>query len=176
MRIIAGKLGGRQFNSPRSHRTHPMADKVRGALFNTLGDISGLTVLDAFAGTGALCYEAISRGAASALAIETDKSAQRTILENVSQLGLQDRVRLIKGSCSGWSRRYRSLQFDLVLIDPPFDDFVQMNAIDKLVKHVRRPDGLYVLNWPGRQEVPVLQGLEQIDLKNYGDCQLIFYR
>jgi 16S rRNA (guanine966-N2)-methyltransferase len=176
MRIIAGKLGGRQFNSPKSHRTHPMADKVRGALFNTLGDIKGLTVLDAFAGTGALSYEALSRGASSAVVIETDKLAQRTIAENVSLLGLGERIKLIKGSCVGWGRRYRSEQFDLVLVDPPFDDFVQMAAIDKLTRHVRRPDGLYVLNWPGRLEAPVLKDFTLLETKGYGDTQLLFYR
>ena len=72
MRIIAGYLGGRQFNSPRSNRTHPMSDKARGGLFNALGDISGLTVLDAFAGSGALSFEAISRGAESVIAVDID--------------------------------------------------------------------------------------------------------
>ena len=69
MRVIAGRLGGRLFDSPHTRRTHPMSDKARGALFNMLGDIEGMHVLDPFAGTGALSFEAISRGAASALAI-----------------------------------------------------------------------------------------------------------
>jgi 16S rRNA (guanine(966)-N(2))-methyltransferase RsmD len=76
MRIIAGTLGGRTFESPHGRRTHPMSDKVRGSLFNTLGDIDGLTILDAFAGSGALAFEAISRGAEHVLAIEIDNRAQ----------------------------------------------------------------------------------------------------
>src|SRR3954464_3149409 len=98
MRIIAGRLGGRQFNSPKGHRTHPMSEKGRGALFNALGDISGLTVLDAFAGSGALSFEAISRRAASVLAIDSDKNAQRAIAENIASLGLSRQVKLIKTS------------------------------------------------------------------------------
>jgi len=70
VRIIAGYLSGRQFNSPRSNRTHPMSDKARGGLFNSLGDISGLSLLDAFAGSGALSFEAISRGTASSVAVD----------------------------------------------------------------------------------------------------------
>ncbi|MCA9330109.1 RsmD family RNA methyltransferase, partial [Candidatus Saccharibacteria bacterium] len=63
MRIISGKLGSRQFIAPKGFATHPMGDRVRTALFNTLGDIVGLTVLDAFGGSGAISFEAISRGA-----------------------------------------------------------------------------------------------------------------
>ena len=66
MRIIAGSLGGRVFKAPSGHRTHPMSEKIRGAIFNALGDISDLTVLDAFTGSGALCFEAVSRGVANA--------------------------------------------------------------------------------------------------------------
>jgi 16S rRNA (guanine966-N2)-methyltransferase len=84
MRIIAGRLGGRHFASPQGRRTHPMSDKMRGALFNALGDIDGLSVLDAFAGSGALAFEAVSRGAGHAVAIDVDKSAQRAIAENIS--------------------------------------------------------------------------------------------
>nr|MBP9820948.1 RsmD family RNA methyltransferase [Candidatus Saccharibacteria bacterium] len=60
MRIIAGFLGGRLIESPHNNKTHPMSEKMRGALFNSLGDINGLTFLDAFAGTGACGFEAIS--------------------------------------------------------------------------------------------------------------------
>src|SRR5438445_6894886 len=102
MRIIAGRLGGRQFASPRGHRTHPMSDKMRGALFNALGDLSGLTVLDAFAGSGALAFEAVSRGAQHVVAIDVDKSAQRTIAKNITALGLADRVKLVRASAGAW--------------------------------------------------------------------------
>ena len=86
MRIIAGELRGRQFNSPKGHRTHPMGDRVRTALFNTLGDISDLTILDAFAGSGALTFEAISRGAKSAVTLEIDYDAYEVIQQNAEDL------------------------------------------------------------------------------------------
>jgi 16S rRNA (guanine966-N2)-methyltransferase len=75
VRIIAGSLKGRTFSEPHGHRTHPMSEKVRGALFNALGDIEGLTFLDAFAGSGALSFEAASRGAKSVIAIDKDGPA-----------------------------------------------------------------------------------------------------
>ncbi len=56
MRVISGFLGGRNFESPHGHRTHPMSEKVRGAIFGALGDIKGLTVLDAFSGSGRISY------------------------------------------------------------------------------------------------------------------------
>lgn len=175
MRIIAGALGGRSFDSPRSHRTHPMSDRVRGALFNTLGDIRGLTVLDAFAGSGALAFEALSRGASSALLIESDRPAQTTLERNIETLELQDRATLVKANCSSWSRHNPKDYFDLVLLDPPYDH-IQWDALDKMMTHPKKPNGLVVLSWPGKFETPKFNGLAVVDQKRYGDAQLIFYR
>ena len=102
MRIIAGQLKGNMFASPHGNRTHPMSDKVRGALFNALGDIEGLTVLDAFAGSGALAFEALSRGAASATLLKKDKPAQRAISENIVTLNVEKRTKLIRASANAW--------------------------------------------------------------------------
>ena len=92
MRIVSGQLKGQQFQSPHGHRTHPMAEKVRGALFNILGDIEGLTFLDAFAGSGALAFEAASRAAASVTAIDKDSSAHQIIEHNLKDLHLEKTV------------------------------------------------------------------------------------
>src|SRR5258708_5562120 len=102
MRIIAGNLKGRVFGSPHGHRTHPMSENIRGALFNALGELGGLNVLDAFAGSGALGFEALSRGAKSAVLVEADRLAQKTIAENIQTLGLETRAKLVKASASAW--------------------------------------------------------------------------
>src|SRR4051794_1002965 len=102
MRIIAGTLKGRIFQESHGHRTHPMSDKVRGALFNTLGDIEGLTFLDAFAGSGALSFEAASRGAKNVIAIDKDSSAHFVIEKNVKELGLQKHVHVSRANTGGW--------------------------------------------------------------------------
>src|SRR5579859_2605387 len=119
MRIIAGRLGGRTIASPRTNRTHPMSDKVRGALFNTLGDLSGLTMLDAYAGSGACSIEAVSRGADKVLAIDVDPAAIKTIAENVRALDLSDSISIKLANISGWSRNHAADQYDIVLADPP---------------------------------------------------------
>lgn len=174
MRIIAGILGGRQFGSPHGNHTHPMSDKMRGALFNMLGDIHGLTVLDAFAGSGALSFEAVSRGAASALALDNDKPAQRTIAENVQALGLIKQIRLIGANVSSWSDNNPTAQFNLVLCDPPYDK-LQLSLLQKLTRHLA-PHGVYVLSWPGKLTPPEFHGLHQVAHKTYGDSQLVFFQ
>jgi len=172
MRIIAGSLGGRRFASPHGHRTHPMSDKMRGALFNALGDIEGLTVLDAFAGSGALSYEAVSRGAAKATAIEIDATAQRTIAENIHSLHITGKVKLIRASASGWLNT-NDESFDIVIADPPYDK-VQLDLLKRLARRVK-PEGLFVLSLPPGVN-PEIDGFKQLSVKDYGDGQLIFYR
>ena len=175
MRIVAGELGGRFFNGPDSTATHPMAERVRGALFNSLGHIRGMTVLDAFAGSGALAFEAVSRGAASAVVIERDKRAQKIIAQNITMLGLENRVKLIRASASSWSETNQDVQFDLVLCDPPYHD-LQLSTVSKLIYHVK-PNGLMVLSYPGRESAPTVNGVVVVDKsKSYGDAALAYYR
>lgn len=174
MRVIAGTLGGRVFDSPHGHRTHPMSDKIRGALFNILGDISGLTVFDAFAGSGALSIEAISRGAASALAIDIDKEAYETIQRNVEALKLEDRITVMRKNVAGWSRNNQHKQFDIVIADPPYND-IRPTLLQKLIPQVS-PGGTFVLSWPGNEPVRKFEGVEVLTNKTYGDAQLVFYK
>lgn len=174
MRIIAGKLGGRVFTSPGTQRTHPMSDRVRGALFNTLGDIAGLTVLDAFAGSGALSLEAISRGAIHATAIDIDKKATETTKQNAAELGITDQVKVIRANASGWSDNNPDTTFDIVLVAPPYDN-LQLALVAKLTRHVTT-SGTFVLDWPGKQRALQFEGFEQTTQKAYGDAQLVFYR
>jgi 16S rRNA (guanine966-N2)-methyltransferase len=175
MRIIAGKLGGRQFNSPHSNSTHPMGDKIRGALFNILGDISGLTVLDAFAGTGAVGFEALSRDAAHVVAIDSDRSAQKTIAENCKTLGLESQIQVVGTTASNWLKiTDPSHTFDLVILDPPYG-LLQRETLKQLAQRVN-DDGLLIVSWP-IAEVPMeFCGFTHIERRTYGDAQLIFYR
>ncbi|HEX5447961.1 MAG TPA: 16S rRNA (guanine(966)-N(2))-methyltransferase RsmD [Candidatus Saccharimonadales bacterium] len=175
MRIIAGNLKGREFKSPRGHKTHPMSEKVRGALFNVLGDIEGLTILDAFTGSGALAFEAASRGAGSVAAIEKDRSAHTVAVENVKSLGLGATVKVVRANAAGWSIHNLEKKFDVVLLDPPFED-LQANLLATLVKRHVKPEGLAVLNYPGHQKAPAFYKTKQVIAKNYGDTQLVFYR
>lgn len=174
MRVISGWLGGRIFDSPRGHRTHPMSEKTRGALFGALGDIKGLTVFDPFGGSGALAIEAVSRGAKSAVAVDVDKAAHTVITQNIEKLEIKDRVEAIRANASAWSNRHPDQQFDLVLLDPPFDA-IDYRIIRKLVRHVAA-NGVLVLNLPGKHEALTFGDLKIVQAKHYGDSQLIFYR
>lgn len=174
MRVIAGRLGGRNFDSPHTQRTHPMSDKVRGALFNALGDLGGLRVLDAFSGSGACALEAVSRGAEAVLAIDIDPEAVKTIAANVRQLDLEDTITVRRKNISGWSRNHQDTTYDIVLADPPYTD-IRPDVLERLTAHVA-PGGLLVLSWPGGEPVRPFSGLDIISHKTYGDAQLVFYR
>lgn len=173
MRIIAGTLGGRTFDSPRGHRTHPMSDKIRGALFNMLGDITGLHIADLYSGSGAISLEAISRGAASSVAIEADKVAYATITANIEALGLDEQIKSHKMFVHSWLNRTNS-QFDIVIADPPYDDLVY-KTLDKL-HEVVIDNGILVYSLPPTARLILPKGLELLAEKSYGDAKLAFYR
>lgn len=174
MRIISGTLGGRTFEAPKGNKTHPMSDKVRGALFNAMGDLSDLTVLDAFGGSGALGLEAISRGAAQATIIESDRSAQTTIAKNIEVLGLGDRLQLRRMNIMKWLEENVDGRYHVILADPPYDH-LQLETINLLPKRLKQ-FGVFVVSWPGKSTAPVLDGLQQVSQKSYGDAQLVFYK
>lgn len=174
MRIIAGLLRGRQFKSPPGRRSHPMSEKMRGALFNVLGDIAGLRVLDAYSGSGAVSFEAASRGAKHVWAIEKSVLAYRTIKKNIESLNLEGIVRVSRANASTWSSNNTGLQFDIVVCDPPYDA-IRTDSLSTLTNHVS-PNGVFVLSWPGSEEAPVLANLAQIKLNHFGDSQLVFYK
>lgn len=174
MRIIAGYLGGRVFDAPSGHRTKPMSSKMVGAIFNALGDVEGLTVLDPFAGSGALSFEAVSRGAKSAIAIDIDKGAISQIVNSANLLGISDKVKAIRANASGWSENNPDKLFDLVLCDPPYDD-IQTKLLVKLSKHVSS-GGLFILSLPPRFEINLPDHFKLLAKKDYGDSSLLIYR
>lgn len=174
MRIIAGSLGGRTFESPGSAKTHPMSDKARGALFNVLGDIQDLTFLDAFAGSGALSFEAASRGAHSVVAIDNDRAAQKVIADNLVALGLEKQIKLVRASANAWLQTNPTAMFDIVLCDPPYDN-LQPHLLELLGRRVE-DDGLLVLSWPSEQPPPEIEDLRQIEHRQYAGASLVFYR
>ncbi len=120
MRVVAGELRGRRLVAPPGSGTRPTADRVREALFSILGDVSGLRVLDLYAGSGALGIEALSRGAAHAEFVDSSRDAVGAIRRNLSQLALdapvhrRDALAYLAGAAAG-------APFDLVFLDPPYD-------------------------------------------------------
>ena len=123
MRIVAGRLGGRRLKSPPAD-VRPTSDRVREALFSTLGPIEGLTVLDLFAGSGALSIEALSRGATSAVLVEGDRRTAALVQENLDELGIGDEARLVRGDALREAGKLAAAgeSFDLVFLDAPYAD------------------------------------------------------
>jgi 16S rRNA (guanine966-N2)-methyltransferase len=115
---VAGEFRGRRLRAPRGRRTRPTADRVREALFSMLGDVSGMRALDLYAGSGALGIEALSRGAASAVFVESDAGAAAVIERNLASLGLAERV--VRGDALRFLAGAEG-PFDLVFCDPPYD-------------------------------------------------------
>ncbi|HET7630449.1 MAG TPA: 16S rRNA (guanine(966)-N(2))-methyltransferase RsmD [Candidatus Saccharimonadales bacterium] len=174
IRLITGAYGGRFLDAPKSSRTHPMSERVRASLFNQLGDLAGKTILDAFAGTGALGLEALSRGADSAVLIERDKLAQKVLAGNIDSLAAGDRAKLIRSSVSAWTDTAKDQKFDLIFADPPYHD-LQLSTVAKLVNYLQA-NGLMILSFPGRESAPTVNGVVVVDNRSYGDAALAFYR
>ena len=152
-----------------------MSEKFRGALFNVLGDIEGLEILDAFAGSGALSFEAASRGARHIVAVDKDRAAHSSLDRNLAELGLSAQVDAVRANTGGWSIHNMERRFDIVFLDPPYDE-LQTDLLQTLIKRHVKSGGLAVLSWPGKTDLPELEGVEVVSDKNYGDAQLVFYR
>jgi len=171
MRIISGVLGGRIFDST-AKVTHPMSEKMRCAIFSSLGDIMGLTILDVCSGSGAISFEAISRGAKKAVAIESNKKAQGDISLNIKKLGLVDKVKLISANFYSW-QQYNQDKFNIVGVDPPYND-PQIYQIAFLESKLESK-GILILSLPPESELPEFKELNKISEKKYGDSKLVFY-
>lgn len=175
VRLIAGQYGGRVIASPATKRTHPMGERIRGALFNIIGtNIEDAVVLDAFAGTGALGFEALSRGARHVTFIERDRVAQKVLAENAQKLHVNEKVKVITTSVANWMETNSQQRFDLIFCDPPYHN-PQFSTVARLFGYLN-PNGLMVLSHSGRSETPTANGVVVVDNRSYGDAVLTFYR
>ena len=175
IRIISGQFGGRKIEAPDNSRTHPMGERVRNALFNSISnEISGARVLDAFAGTGSIGIEALSRGAHSAVFVERDRIAQKILAKNINALGLEERSSVVRTSVYNWLATKSPENFDIIFVDPPYHD-PQLSTVAKLFG-LLKPGALMVLSHIGRCEVPSQNGIVVVDNRSYGNAHLTFYR
>ena len=134
MRIIAGAWRGRAIVAPKGEATRPTADRTREALFSMLtsrlGDFEGLSVVDLFAGSGALGLEALSRGAESCLFVEHDKPALDALRANIVKLGAKADVRAQSVLTLGPATK----PYDLILLDPPYGTGAGVVALERLLR------------------------------------------
>jgi 16S rRNA (guanine966-N2)-methyltransferase len=177
MRVIAGALKGRTLEVPDWQGLRPTSDRLRETLFNVLAPrIAGARFLDAFAGTGAVGIEALSRGAARVTFVEQDARAVRLIEANLERCGVKDRYAIIR---IGFARAFAGAgpsSFDIIFLDPPYGREGLPDALEAAAP-LMDADTLLVIEHARRDEAPSAQGrLRRTRVLPSGDSALGFYR
>ncbi len=145
VRIIGGRWRGTRLAVPASPGLRPSSDRVRETLFNWLQPIlPSARVLDLFAGTGALGFEALSRGAARAVLVERDAALANALRDTAARLTAQDRVEVVQGDALAWLSRQHEAAFDLAFVDPPFDADLWQPSLSALLPKLAAEAWLYV--------------------------------
>ena len=166
VKITSGNLRGRTLLTPGGN-THPMGAREKLALFNMISSyLENATVLDAYAGSGALGIEAISRGASEVTFIEKNAKAAQVIRQNLANLNLKAEV--FQGAVENFQS---GTQFDTILADPPYDNFIpeSINGLTPFLKD----DGILVLSHPGK--APEINGLSLLKSNQYAEAHLSLY-
>ena len=183
MRIIGGKFSGRRIIAPTGRVSRPTTDRTREALFNILAhtddfSFEGARVIDLFAGSGALGFEAMSRGAVFCLFVETDAGARGAIRDNIEALGLFGATRLHRRSAVNLGAKPAGLgaPFTLAFLDPPYGKGFASPALAALGEGGWLADGAQAVIEQGKDEEPAgAPGFEAITRRLYGDTQIGFY-
>ena len=175
MRIIGGTQRGRRIAAPKGEHTRPTGDRVREALFNLVGPVEGATVLDLYAGSGALGLEALSRGARRCVFVESDGAACRVIRANLEALGLTGALVLQRDALAVVSEeRSAGRRYDLVLLDPPYDRWGTLEPkLAGALPAVVADTGLVVLETDARVE-PELP-FDLVTTRRYGSARLTVF-
>jgi 16S rRNA (guanine966-N2)-methyltransferase len=178
-RIVSGTLGGRTVPGPPGKGTRPTSDKVREALFNRLegwGALVGARVLDLYAGTGALAFEALSRGAAHALLVELHGPTVKQLRRTAAELGLTERIEVRAGRAAAAASSLVGHGASLVFLDPPYD--VPTEALEELLLTLRpalSDDALVVVERSSRtRPLAWPEGWGDDGTKSYGETVLQF--
>jgi 16S rRNA (guanine966-N2)-methyltransferase len=175
MRIIGGTHRGRRIAAPKGGHTRPTGDRVREALFNLVGPVDGVSVLDLYAGSGALGLEALSRGARRCVFVETDGAACRAIRANLETLELtgglvtqRDALAMLR------EERAAGRRHELLLVDPPYERWQQLEPrLSDLVPAVVAEAGMVVVETDARVE-PTLP-LDLVTTRRYGSARLTLF-
>ena len=182
MRIVAGRLKGASLATPKSDATRPTSDRLRETIFNILlhgvgADLEGARVLDLFAGTGALGFEAISRGAKHATFVEEGADARGVIRRNMEAFGLNGAAKILRRDATKLGAAGTIEPFDLLFADPPYD-----KGLGELALTSAREGGwlaggaICVLEERASNTVALPAGFELLDQRTSGDSQVLFAR
>ena len=185
MRIVAGRFKGKPLVAPPGSGTRPTSDRARQAVFNVLehaawsAGLQGRRIVDLFAGSGALGLEALSRGAAFCLFVETDEAARGAIRDNVEALGLFGATRIHRRDATDLGVRPGSAgpPFDLAFLDPPYARGLGERALEKLATGGwLAPETTVVFERSSDEADPEIAGFEQLDGRDYGAARVLFLR
>lgn len=185
MRIVSGEFRGRAIVTPAGERTRPTSDRARQAVFNILEHaawspgLRELRVIDLFAGSGALGFEALSRGATFCLFVETDEQARGAIRQNVDAMGLFGRTRVHRRDATDLGVRPGAdgPAFNLAFLDPPYGKGLGETALAKLAAGGWLADGAVVMFERGSDEPDfAVEGFEKLDARDYGAARVHFLR
>ncbi|EGF89546.1 RNA methyltransferase, RsmD family [Asticcacaulis biprosthecium C19] len=185
MRVVGGEFKGRSLATPDGRNTRPTSDRAREAIFNVLAhadwapDFDGARVMDVFAGSGALGFEALSRGATFCLFIETDEGARGAIRDNVEAFGLFGTTRVHRRDATQLGVRPgpKSEAFDLVFLDPPYHKGLGEKALEGLVSGNWLSENAIIVFERGSDEDDFVTGVwEIINTKTYGAAQVLFIK
>lgn len=180
MRIVAGRFKGRALVAPRGADTRPTSDRLRETIFNILEHggypLAGVRVLDLFAGTGALGFEALSRGAAYALFVEESAAARAAIHANIETLGLEGATKIFRRDAThlGAMPAGAGGPFELIFLDPPYGMGLVLPALESLQAGSWLSKRAILVIETGADEALALPScLTQQDSRVYGDTRLI---
>jgi 16S rRNA (guanine966-N2)-methyltransferase len=175
VRIVAGSRKGHRIFAPKGTDTRPTGDRVREAAFNLIGPVDGASVLDLFAGSGAMGLEALSRGAERAVFVEADPEAVRTIERNLDKLRLTGATVVRRDARTALAAEAAAGRtYDLVLVDPPYGEWPALErTLAPYLETVLAPDGLLVVETAARTE-PDLP-LRERTSRRYGSARLTLY-
>ena len=175
MRIIAGSRKGARLFAPRGVETRPTGDRAREAAFNLIGPVDGARVLDLFAGTGAMGLEALSRGADSAVFVESDRSACRAIERNLDRLRLTGAAVVCADATTALAAEAQAgRRYDLVLVDPPYRLFSSLQTVLATYLPALVADGGIAVVETAAQDEPELP-LAKRTSRRYGSARITVF-
>ena len=178
MRVITGKAKGIQLKTPNGMLTRPTADRVKEALFSIINfDLPDARVLDLFGGTGQLGIEALSRGAASAVFVDSSEDACKLIRENLKRTKLEKEGKVVRSDYLNYLNRCRE-QYNIIFLDPPYAEVFLENAIKRITEiDILQSDGIIIAERPLGKELPwEFEGFTRSKDYKYGKVLLTIYR
>ena len=174
MRIIAGKHRGRRLATPKDEAIRPTTDRIRESLFSILGDLHDSVIVDAYAGTGALGCESLSRGARKVWFFDTSAKAITLVRENLATVGEEEAARVITGKFSKCVDQIDD-DVDIVFLDPPYGSTEPALALCALAASSRARAGtLVILEQQRGDDLPEHDAFELDDQRTYGITRLTF--